>query len=260
MTDRSPSRVIVTIALAVSAVFTGGWDLLSSADEDIERGNQLYRDGDYDGALEAYRAAADSSDDPTIQFDIGAALYKLAEGATDSETRKAALEQAEGAFRKATEARDDKLRGSAHFNLGNTLYQRESYADAVESYKKSLRANPAADDVRYNLELAQRKLHKDDQEQQGGQGKPPPQGGGDKNQDNKQQDPNGQGQDSDQNQGDPGKDAFNVSHAAQDFSQGGMGIAGQQFPNGLMPQTYLLLVTQRVADPASQQTAAHRGD
>jgi tetratricopeptide (TPR) repeat protein len=230
MTVRSPSSPLVAIALAISVMFTAGFDLLSSPDEDIEKGNELYAEGDYEGALESYRAAADSADDPAIQYDIGAALYKLAEGA-DSETRKAALDQAEEAFRKATEARDDKLQASAHYNLGNTLYQKEKFEEAIESYKKSLRANPEADDVRYNLELAQRKLHKDDQQQQGGQGQPQQgQGNGqDKDQQDQQQQGGGQGdqgqdqQDKDQQNQGQGNGQGDPDQQDQNNTQGGDG-------------------------------------
>ena len=51
------------------------------------------------------------------------------------------------------------------YNLGNSLYMQEKYAESVEAYKNALRRNPHDDEARYNLRMAQLKL-KEQQEQQ----------------------------------------------------------------------------------------------
>jgi tetratricopeptide (TPR) repeat protein len=190
---------------AVAALLLGGWDLLRAPDDDIADGNGRFSAGDYDDALAAYRrararrAAADPDRaHPAIDFDIGAALYKLAEasapdaraqqpahaepgqpgaepdesGAAANPARRLALTQAEEAFRRATRSDDPQLEALAHYNLGNTLYRLDRLDEAVDAYKRALRLDPDNDDARYNLELIQRQ--RQPPPPQGGQGSPQP--------------------------------------------------------------------------------------
>ena len=56
-----------------------------------------------------------------------------------------------------------------YHNMGVLLQASKDYAKAVDAYKMSLRNNPADDETRYNLALAQKML-KDQQQNQQNQG------------------------------------------------------------------------------------------
>ncbi len=168
MTRRGP--------LLGAVLLLGGWTWFQSSDPDVARGNRHYQAGEYGQAVDAYREAQERGDEPGIHHNLGAALYKQAEAEKDEAARTALLEQAETELRKATESSDSMLRSSAFHDLGNVQFQREQYEEALQSYKRALRANPDNDDARYNLELTLRKLGKDkpppQQQPQQGQGQP----------------------------------------------------------------------------------------
>src|SRR5688572_27037489 len=121
--------------LLAAALLAGGWGWFRSTDPDVERGNQHYQSGEFREALEAYRKSVGRGDEDGIHHNMGATLYKLAE------------------------SDDPVLKSSSYHNLGNVQFQRGEYEEAVQSYKRALRANPNNDDARYNLELTLRKLN-----------------------------------------------------------------------------------------------------
>ena len=143
-----------TIAAAMVFVW-GGWDWLSTADKNVAAGNDAYQVGAFAKALEAYdRFQSEHGVSAAIDFDRGTALYKLATNASDDVQRAALLEQAESAFRRATDTTDARLISAAYHNLGNTHFLRKRWPQAIEAYRKALRANQDNDSARYNLELA----------------------------------------------------------------------------------------------------------
>lgn len=174
------------IGLALALPLLGGWDWLRSSDENVDSGNQRYSQGAFLQAADAYQRALDGGGDRArVHFDIGTALYKLAEAEQPGNERTKLLDRAESEFRFGADTADTVLRSGAYHNLGNTHFARERYADAIDAYKKALRANPNNDDARYNLELALRKLKQDKAAKQqqpqpdssGGQQGTPGQGG-----------------------------------------------------------------------------------
>lgn len=60
----------------------------------------------------------------------------------------------------------DKVKAQAYYNLGNSLLKSEKYAESIDAYKKSLKANPKDMDTKYNLEYAKKKLLMQQQQQQ----------------------------------------------------------------------------------------------
>jgi Ca-activated chloride channel homolog len=151
-------------------VLAGGWDILRAPDPDVDKGNQAYQEGRYQEALGHYRSAESRGTDARLHFDMGAALYKLGEKAADDEKAKL-LQQAEEQFRRAADTDDAGLKSSAYYNLGNGMYQRQQWDDAIASYKRALRANPRNQAARHNLEMALRQRKKQEKQQQGqGQG------------------------------------------------------------------------------------------
>ena len=238
--------------LAVLVLASGGWgwDVLRAPDPDVEKGNGAFQDGKYAEALGHYDAAEERGADPRIQFDRGAALYKLGEQAKDPAEKAKLMEQAEQAFERAADTEDARLKSDAYQALGNSLYQRQRFEEAVDKYRRALRANPQNDPARYNLEMALRQRQKNpqqqqqqQQQQQGQQGQPQqndPQQGQQQGQPQQndpqqqgqgqpQQDPQqGQGQ-GQQQQKDPTQG--NPNAQKQDPGQGQQGQEPQPDPN-----------------------------
>ncbi len=156
--------------LVALLVLVGGWDALRAPDPDVDEGNQAFKKGHYDQALEHYRSAESRGVDPRLHFDMGAALYKLGEQAVDGDQKAKLLAQAEEQFRRAADTDDPVLKSSAYYNLGNAMYQRQQWEDAISAYKRALRASPKNESARHNLEMALRQRQKQDKQQQQGQG------------------------------------------------------------------------------------------
>jgi Ca-activated chloride channel family protein len=157
------SLAIGLLVFATTAAVIGG----------VERGNRLFRAGDYAEAVEAYEAAlADGEDSPVLRYNLGTALLRLGR-----------YQEAEEHLRGALEAVEPELREWVYYNLGQRFLEdargagdpessRALYDAAVESYRQALRLRPEDGDAKWNYELALRE--RDEQQQQAGGG-----GGGD---------------------------------------------------------------------------------
>jgi tetratricopeptide (TPR) repeat protein len=202
-------------------VLVGGWDALRAPDPDVDKGNQAFQKGRYDEALGHYRSAESRGVDPRLHFDMGAALYKLGEQAVDEEQKAKLLAQAEEQFRRAADTDDAALKSSAYYNLGNAMYQRQQWEDAISAYKRALRVSPKNESARHNLEMALRqRKHQDKQQQQQGQGQQDPQQG-QKDQQQRQQGQE-QGQQG-QQQGDKDQQGQQQDQDQDRAQQGGQG-------------------------------------
>jgi Ca-activated chloride channel family protein len=149
----------------------GGWEPFRSPNPQVERGNEAFRDGRWDDAIKAYDEAAKARpDDPAVRYNRGAAIYQKALNTPAGPARDQLLLEAEGELSRATQSNDPKLRSQAHYNLGNTQFQRQEWDKAISSYKKALKDDPDNKDARYNLELALRRKQKQHQHQQQQQG------------------------------------------------------------------------------------------
>lgn len=154
----------------------------------IEEGNKSYRTKNYQGALNSYNAAL--KDDPqniTALFNRALALTQIADALpADKEKEKAEmLEQAGQQFEDVAKHVSDspELAARANYNRGNISFNAQQYQDAIESYKQALRLNPADNNARRNLRIAQQRLPKqqDNNKNQNKDDK-------DKNKDNKDKD------------------------------------------------------------------------
>jgi tetratricopeptide (TPR) repeat protein len=157
----------------------------AGAGSDINKGNKLYKQSDYDGALKQYRDAQISSPDSSVvHFDLGDALYK-----TNS------LDDAQTEFNKALASKNPIVRSKAYYNLGNNAFKNQKNDEAIDYYKKSLMLNPKDEDAKYNLEYLTKvknqpqKKNKNDKKKD--QDKKQQQKNKDKNNDQQQQNKNG---------------------------------------------------------------------
>ena len=223
---RGPSRGVWLALL----LLLGGWDLFKSPNPDVERGNQAFRDGKYDEALEAYgKAQARLPNEPGVKFNRGVALYQKAMNTPPGPARDQLLTQAQGEFAQSGQSPDRSLRGASHYNLGNTHFQQGDYDKAVKEYKQSIKEDPSNPDARYNLELALRRREEKKQQQQqqqqqgqqkqqqGQQGQQQQQQQG--QQDQQQQDKQQQGQQGQQDQQDKQQQQKDQQQGQQDPQQ-----------------------------------------
>jgi Ca-activated chloride channel family protein len=157
-------KIIFTILLSIVAV-------ASRAQKDqqlVVQGNELYKNRQYDKAAEQYLKATDvNAKNPKALYNLGNALYK---------TKK--TEGAEKAYEAAAETTKDPLAKSrALYNKGVTFSSQKKLQESIQTYKQTLRLNPADEQARQNLQKALNELKKQP---------PPPKPKEDKSKQNKQ--------------------------------------------------------------------------
>lgn len=110
----------------------------------INDGNRLYHDEDYDRALRAYQAAqVNSPDDPVAYYNAASAYIAVND-----------LGQAQAALEEALQTTDVNLTIRAYYNLGNVYFIMGDFQSAIVAYREALLLKPDDEDIRYNLELA----------------------------------------------------------------------------------------------------------
>ena len=113
-----------------------------------ETANGLFAAGDYAGALAEYRnLQLDLPNSPELAVNAANALHKLAQ-----------YPQALPEYGKAIDGKDLKLRATAQYDRGNTLFRMGRYEDARDAYREVLRIDPGDRDAKFNLEIVQRLL------------------------------------------------------------------------------------------------------
>ena len=122
----------------------------------LRSGNKLYKDSTFVKADVDYRKALELDPKSTD------AMYNLGNALLMQQKAKDAMEQFEAASKVE---KDKKKLSQIYHNMGVILQSSKQYPQCIEAYKKELRNNPADDETRYNLALAQ-KLLKDQQQNQ----------------------------------------------------------------------------------------------
>ena len=151
----------------------------------VREGNKLYEEEKYTESEIAYRKSLEVNP-RSIEgtYNLGNALYRQQKFPEAAEQYQLIAGQSE----KMKETEEGKARLAAMYhNVGNIGMQSKEYAKSVEAYKQSLRLNPKDDETRYNLALAQKLLHDQQQQQNQDQNK-------DQNQDEKKDEQNQQDQ------------------------------------------------------------------
>ena len=162
---------------------------------DKERGNRLYRAGDYAGAAAAYEKAVKGGEDsPELHYNYATTLLRLGRYADAEQHFKAALKNVEPDLRERTlynlgnrflyQARSQPASGGAAPGpataSGNAATgaavapdQRALLDAAIKAYQEALRIDPKDGFAKWNLELALK-----DRQQKGGGGAQQKKGGG----------------------------------------------------------------------------------
>jgi Ca-activated chloride channel family protein len=131
----------------------------------IKRGNRYYKNELYSDALRYYNEGGDKNPEVLEPlFNRGDALYKTEDYRNSIESFERSLDL----------IRNDGQRADILYNLGNSYFMAGEYAKSIESYVKGLELNPTNLNMKYNLELAQKRLNEVKQKQEkesGGKGK-----------------------------------------------------------------------------------------
>lgn len=123
----------------------------------IRKGNQLYKEGEYDKSLVEYEKAVKlKSANAVANFNFGNALF-----------RKEKWEEAEKNFENVINtATDETIREHAYYNKGVALTKQKKLEESIEAYKTALRMNSNDEDARVNLQKALLELKKKNESQQ----------------------------------------------------------------------------------------------
>jgi Ca-activated chloride channel family protein len=133
------------VGLALWAVVAGSLPS-EAANARLKEGNRLFKNGKYERALKVYNdALVDAPHSSILHFNAGDAAYQMGD-----------LPKAQKEFEEAAQSALPALKGASQYNRGNAFFQQGQWAQAIEAYKESLRANPADEDAKYNLGVALR--------------------------------------------------------------------------------------------------------
>lgn len=142
--------------------------------DSLREARKLYTQKNYEQSFRVYRSAQKlAPKEIDLSDEVGQSAYKAGK-----------YEEAENIYGQSSSMKGSaNQKGVNYRQIGNARMKQQKYAEAVESYKESLRNNPNDEDARYNLAEANRKLNQQKEQQK----KQDQQDG--KNQKDKNQDP-----------------------------------------------------------------------
>ena len=186
-TQASPLRVWFVIA-SLLAIVLSACTVEDRARRLNREGNDAYDAGDYQAALDRYRQAqVEAPDEAAYIYNGGNALHRLGQ-----------YDRAIPESQRAAANGPDEVRFRAYYALGNHYVRQEKLREARDAYKNALKINPSDLDAKFNLEVVQRRLdaqqQQQQQRQQGQQQGQQQQGQQGQNQPNQQQGQQQQGQ------------------------------------------------------------------
>ena len=169
-------------------------------------GLDAYRDGKFEDAYSQFQQTLkthpESRAEDKLQFDSGAAAYKLKDYSKAMES-----------FSQALLSQDIGLQSKGHYNLGNTLYQRgeteksdvkklSDWTNALDHYEQTLKLDPQNKEAKDNYDYVKRKIEelKNKKQQQQPSPSPSPQQKDKQDKQNKQDQKQDQQQQNQQNQ------------------------------------------------------------
>jgi Ca-activated chloride channel homolog len=147
-----PLRSVRALALGRAAPAVVAAGLLSCrGSRDAVRGQQLYDQGKYLQAYEAYQAVLRQQGGPGVRYNAGNTLYRLKQ-----------YSEASKSWREALSGADPKLREEAYYNMGNAFVRASEDANALsgylerslDAYEEALRLDPTDREAKWNLEIA----------------------------------------------------------------------------------------------------------
>lgn len=140
---RTPAAILPPLLVALLSC--------STSQRQVARGQQLYDQGKYLEAYEAYQTVLRQQGGSDIRYNAGNALYRMKQ-----------YNEAAKTWRDALTGAPDQLRHDTYFNMGNAFVRADEDANAlsgyleraIDAYEEALRLNPADQDAKWNLEIA----------------------------------------------------------------------------------------------------------
>ena len=121
----------------------------------IQKGNEAYRKGDYEAAVEQYKSALRKEpQNNTARFNLANALQRQNQGAAAAKNYDDIIEQPDAG----------SLKAASSYNKGLAYLQQKDLPKAIAAFESSLKQDPTDEDARENLQKALNELKK----QQGG--------------------------------------------------------------------------------------------
>ena len=131
--------------------------LIGFSNPEARKGNESYKNGDYEAAKEWYYQALEKDpEDAEILFNLGNTLYELGE-----------IEESIKVFMQAQSiAEGSDIQSRADYNIGTVLAKTEQWKPAVKHLRAALEQNFSDADAQYNYELALRKAQEQEEQEQ----------------------------------------------------------------------------------------------
>jgi Ca-activated chloride channel family protein len=131
------------------------WHWFEPAAKKNHEGMKAYQEGKFDEALKQFLSAKGIKPDlPALKSNTASALYQM-------KKYKEALEE----FSTMDPEKIDIPKAPFYYDLGNSFFRLNQFDKALESYKKSLIANPGDMDAKKNYELTLKKLQEQKKKQ-----------------------------------------------------------------------------------------------
>ncbi len=89
--------------------------------------------------------------------------YNLGNALYQKKDYEQAMKRYETALQKSE---DPRLRAQTYYNMGNTLFRMNKLKESAAAYQQALRLNPGDEDAKYNLEYVRARLQQQEQQQQ----------------------------------------------------------------------------------------------
>ncbi len=89
--------------------------------------------------------------------------YNLGNALYQKKDYEQALKRYETALQKSE---DPRLRAQTYYNMGNTLFRMNKLKESAAAYQQALRLDPGDEDAKYNLEYVRARLQQEEQQQQ----------------------------------------------------------------------------------------------
>ena len=158
----APARGVAVAPAGVTAIVALFMVFLSSSLFATAPGLDAYRNGKFEDAYgqfqQTLKTHPESRAEDKLQFDSGAAAYKLKDYSKAMES-----------FSQALLSRDIGLQSKGHYNLGNTLYQRgetqksddkklSDWTNALNHYEQTLKLEPQNKEAKDNYDYVKKKI------------------------------------------------------------------------------------------------------
>jgi tetratricopeptide (TPR) repeat protein len=145
------------ILLVLLAVAPGDIGRISKINNLKKSGASAYQAQDFEKASKAFRYLVDSlgvREEPVL-LNLANAYFQ------QRDTSNAAYY-----YNQLLSSDEQKIRSVAHQQVGIVSMQRQNYHEALEHFKRALKANPGNEEARYNYELLKKRMQEQEQNQQ----------------------------------------------------------------------------------------------